>query len=145
MFGRSHRSYSYKTGNFKMTKRVSVTAVKFLAFIFFLSLFFKGKGQVTGNDTLIIPPDKNKYDQFYDSLANRARQKKITSFFYDALFSRPGPYIDRKTLSLEYYRKSEGKIIAGISITPLEYFIIRNGFPDFCLSFAAGNYLLAVI
>jgi len=122
MFGRRHRSDSFKTGKFKMTKRVSVTTVKFLAFIFFLSLFFNGKGQVTGNDTLIIPPDKNKYDQFYDSLANRARQKKITSFFYDALISRPGPYIDRKTLSLEYYKKSEGKIIAGISITPLEVF-----------------------
>jgi len=65
---------------------------------------------------------EEKYNQFYDSLEYRARQKKLTRIMYDFLVSPPRPYVDRKALSLEYYSKMEGRIISEITINPLEVF-----------------------
>ncbi len=74
-------------------------------------------------DTIAIENDiSEKYNQFYDSLEYKAKQKTLTRLIYDFLVSPPRPYVDREAFSLEYYGKLEGKIISEISIQPLEVF-----------------------
>ncbi len=91
--------------------------------LLFLSASLLINGQVTRSDTLVIPPKPpNKYDQFYDSLEYKARQKKLTGMFYNFLISPPRPATDRKALSVDYYKTMEGRIISKITIHPLEVF-----------------------
>ncbi len=91
--------------------------------LFFLSISLLIQGQETQGDTLVIPPKPpDKYDQFYDSLEYRARQKKLTGMFYDLLVSPPRPVKDKKALSSDYYKTMEGKIISKITIHPLDVF-----------------------
>ncbi|MDD4109527.1 MAG: hypothetical protein PHH93_12485, partial [Prolixibacteraceae bacterium] len=105
-----------------MAKRISMAISNYFVAILFLSVAIHVKAQVIEPDTLIIQHDPNKFDQFYDSLAHRAQKKRLTRFFYDALITRPGPVIDKKALSVEYYKQFEGKLISNISITPLDVF-----------------------
>ncbi len=95
----------------------------FAPVIIFLLVSISLKGQYVLTDTLIIPPDKdNKYDQFYDSLKVKAKQKKLTGIFYDFLISPPKSKADKKAMSLDYYRTMEGKIISNITIKALDVF-----------------------
>lgn len=95
-------------------------------FIFVLIVSFSIlEGSAQSNDPDDVTPAKNKgkkYEQFYDSLEFKARQKTMTRIIYDFLVSPPRPYIDKEALSLEYYSQMDGKIIAEISVQPLEVF-----------------------
>ncbi len=83
----------------------------------------QGKAQTNKKDTLVnqIDPEK-KQEQFYDSLAHRARQSKLMNMLYDFLISPPRPQVDKEALAIDYYSKFEGKIISAINIKPLEVF-----------------------
>lgn len=95
-------------------------------FIFILIVSFSiFKGSAQSNDPDDVTPAKNKdqkYEQFYDSLEFKARQKTMTRIIYDFLVSPPIPHIDKKAVSLEYYSQMDGRIISAISIQPLEVF-----------------------
>ena len=94
--------------------------------VFVLILLFpcnRAIAQSNQPDTIAIKNDySEKYNQFYDSLEYKAKQKTLTRIIYDFLVSPPRPYVDREAFSLEYYGKLEGKIISEISIQPLEVF-----------------------
>jgi hypothetical protein len=98
----------------------------FLAQVFFvLVLLFpvlQGTAQSDKQDSLAMEKSNAKYEQFYDSLEYKAKQKTLTRIIYDFLVSPPRPYVDREALSKEYYRQLEGKIISEISIQPLDVF-----------------------
>lgn len=64
----------------------------------------------------------HRQEEFYDSLANRANQRKFTSWIYDMLVSPPRPYVDKKALALDYFSQFEGKIIAKVHIEALDVF-----------------------
>ncbi|SHE96515.1 hypothetical protein SAMN05444274_103108 [Mariniphaga anaerophila] len=72
----------------------------------------------------LVPGKSNakKYEQFYDSLEYKAKQKKLTRIIYDFLVSPPRAFVDKEAVSLEYYSQLEGKIISEISIKPLDVF-----------------------
>lgn len=95
-------------------------------FIFVLIVFFLAlKAGAQSNEPDNYPPaDSNaqKYEQFYDSLEYKAKQKTLTHIIYDFLVSPPRPYVDNEAVSLEYYSQMDGKIISEISIQPLEVF-----------------------
>lgn len=95
-------------------------------FIFVLIVFFLAlKAGAQSNEPDNYPPaDSNtqKYEQFYDSLEYKAKQKTLTRIIYDFLISPPRPYVDNEAVSLEYYSQMDGKIISEISIQPLEVF-----------------------
>ena len=83
----------------------------------------QGKAQTNKRDTLMMQPDpEKKHEQFYDSLAHKARQSKLVSMLYDFLISPPRPFVDKEALAIEYYSRFEGKIISEINIKPLEVF-----------------------
>ncbi len=63
-----------------------------------------------------------KQEHFYDSLEYRANQRKVTGWIYDMLISPPRPYVDKKTLALDYLHPYEGKLIASIDIKALDVF-----------------------
>jgi len=63
-----------------------------------------------------------KQEVFYDSLKYKASKKRLTRLIYDFLITPPRPYVDHKTLALEYYSKFEGKLISEIEIKALEVF-----------------------
>lgn len=69
--------------------------------------------------TKILP---QKQEHFYDSLKYRASQKRLTQIIYDFLISPPRPYVDKKALSIGYYKKLEGKLISNIEIKALDVF-----------------------
>ena len=98
----------------------------FLAQVFFvLILLFPvhlAKAQSNKQDSLALEKYNAKYEQFYDSLEYKAKQKTLTRIIYDFLVAPPRPYVDREALSKEYYGQMEGKIISEISIQPLEVF-----------------------
>jgi hypothetical protein len=98
-----------------------------IIFLFFnLVVLFPGistLAQTNTTDSLSRLNDNNKkYEQFYDSLEYKAKQKTLTRVIYDFLISPPRPYVDREALSLEYYSQMEGKIISEITVMPLEVF-----------------------
>ena len=105
------------------TKFVFEKPAELILILSLLSISFILQGQVPLSDTLVIPPEPNdKYDQFYDSLEYKAKQKKLTGMFYDLLVSPPRTGPDRKTLSVDYYKTMEGRIISKITIQPLDVF-----------------------
>lgn len=63
-----------------------------------------------------------KQEQFYDSLKFKANQRKLTRLIYDFMITPPRPYVDKKTLALNYYSQLEGKIISEIKIKSLDVF-----------------------
>ncbi len=81
------------------------------------------KAQQTGIDSVAIDiTTTKKQEQFYDSLKYRANQRKSTQLIYDFLISPPRPYVDKKTLALNYYSQLNGKIISEIKIKSLDVF-----------------------
>ena len=91
--------------------------------LFSLLITCEVKAQANKKDTLMMPANlEEKYDQFYDSLAYKARQSNLMSILYDFLISPPRPHVDKEALAIEYYSKFEGKIISTINIQPLEVF-----------------------
>lgn len=70
---------------------------------------------------VITPPNLNQ-EHFYDSLENRANRRKLTGWLYDAIITPPRPYVDKKTLALDYFKEFEGKRIAEIKINALDVF-----------------------
>jgi len=106
-----------------MGKKFIIKISQIFLILYFLFSCLYIQGQSDKKDTLITTEDaNNKYDQFYDSLAYKAKQKKITSLVYDLLVSPHRKHVDQKALSLEYYSQMEGKIISDISITALNVF-----------------------
>jgi hypothetical protein len=102
-------------GNYKIIYWIIITLL--------ISINNEINAQNTEIDTAVIEKvPEEKYNQFYDSLKNRASQNRVMHFFYDFLISPPRPYADKKTLALEYYSRMEGKIISEIDITALEVF-----------------------
>lgn len=95
-------------------------------FIFVLIVYFLAlKAGAQSNEPDNYPPADSsayKYEQFYDSLEYKAKQKTLTRIIYDFLVSPPRPYVDKEAVSLEYYSTMDGKIISEISIQPLEVF-----------------------
>ena len=91
--------------------------------VFFL-LFSGGQIIAQSDKTETITPmeNKEKYDQFYDSLKYKANESKLTRLFYDFLITSPRPYVDKEALAMEYYSQMEGKIISDITIKSLEVF-----------------------
>ena len=93
---------------------------------FVLTLIFPGLyalSQSNQPDSLSrLNNNGEKYEQFYDSLEYKAKQKTLTRIVYDFLISPPRPYVDREALSLEYYSEMEGKIISEITVKPLDVF-----------------------
>ena len=84
-------------------KVLFIKAEGLILVLFFLSISFLIKGQASRKDTLVIPPQPPaKYDQFYDSLKYKAKQKKLTGMFYDLLVSPSRHEKDSKTLSVDY-------------------------------------------
>lgn len=77
--------------------------------------------QIIMPDTVLLQKSL-KQQVFYDSLEYRANQRKFTSWLYDVLITPRRPYVDKKALALDYYNPYEGKIIASISILPLDVF-----------------------
>lgn len=63
-----------------------------------------------------------KQEHFYDSLKSRANNGKITKLLYDFLITSPRLYVDKKALTLAYFKQMEGKIISEIIIKPLDVF-----------------------
>lgn len=63
-----------------------------------------------------------KQESFYDSLQVKAQKSKFVGWLYDALISPSRPYVDRKTLALDYFDPFEGKVIADIRIQALDAF-----------------------
>ena len=59
---------------------------------------------------------------FYDSLENRASQRRFTNWLYDIMISPPRPYVDKKALALDYFSEFEGKIISRVNIEALDVF-----------------------
>ncbi len=59
---------------------------------------------------------------FYDSLFQRAHRHALTGWLYDILVCEPRRWDDHELKSYEYYRQFEGKIIASITIKPLDVF-----------------------
>lgn len=84
-----------------------------------LSVSYICFAQIGVKDTL---KTNSKQDGFYQNLENKAAQKRVTRLLYDFLVSTPGPVIDQKTISLEYYGEFEGKLISEIRIQALEVF-----------------------
>ena len=102
-------------GNYKIIYWIIITLL--------ISINNEINAQNTEMDTAVIEKvPEEKYNQFYDSLKNRASQNRVMHFFNDFLISPPRPYADKKTLALEYYSRMEGKIISEIDITALEVF-----------------------
>ena len=93
-------------------------------FFLFICLFPVSLAMAQSNkqDSIAREEYNSKYEQFYDSLEYKAKQKKLTRIIYDFLVSPPRPFVDREALSIEYYSQMEGKIISEISIHPLEVF-----------------------
>ena len=96
-----------------------------IRFITVFFLLFSG-GQIIAQsdktDTITPMENKEKYDQFYDSLKYKANESKLTRLFYDFLITSPRPYVDKEALAMEYYSQMEGKIISDITIKSLEVF-----------------------
>jgi len=96
-----------------------------IRFITVFFLLFSG-GQIIAQsdktDTITPIENKEKYDQFYDSLKYKANESKLTRLFYDFLITSPRPYVDKEALAMEYYSQMEGKIISDITIKSLEVF-----------------------
>jgi len=105
-----------------MGKRLLIQISQVLLVVISLVFNLYAFGQGRKDSVAVLKDTVSKYDQFYDSLAYKAQQKKITRFFYDFLISTPRQQIDKKALSLEYYSTMEGKIISDIYITALEVF-----------------------
>lgn len=106
-----------------MWNRFFVKISQFIFILMLTSLSFKAVAQ-SGEAEKNTPaePDAQKYEQFYDSLEYKAKQKKLTRLIYDFLVTPPRPYVDKESISKEYYSKMDGKIISEISIQPLEVF-----------------------
>ncbi|WP_297087748.1 hypothetical protein [uncultured Draconibacterium sp.] len=95
----------------------------YLTFLLVIAAGLAGYAQVPNTDTIQIEKQRIlKQEHFYDSLENRANQRKLTGWLYDALISPPRPYVDKKALALDYFNKYEGKIIASININALDVF-----------------------
>lgn len=107
----------------RRTQLILKKPAEILLLLLFLSFTHTIYGQNTRKDTLVIPSKQpDKYDQFYDSLEYKAKQKKLTGIFYDLLISQPDKATGKKTLSADYYKTMEGKIISKITIQPLNVF-----------------------
>jgi hypothetical protein len=103
-------------------RKIAIVGGVFIV-LFLLLITLQGKAQTDKSDTLLTQTDpQKKYDQFYDSLAYKARQSKFVSMLYDFLISPPRPHVDKEAMALEYYSQFEGKIISSINIQPLEVF-----------------------
>lgn len=106
-------------------RRSNILVVEGVIFIvlFFMLPSIQGLAQTNKNDTLLNQIEiKKKHEQFYDSLAQRARNSKLVNMLYDFLISPPRPFVDKEALALDYYSNYEGKIISEINITPLKVF-----------------------
>ncbi len=107
--------------NARMSRCLKISC--FLTIIFLLGFKPETRAQKNESDTLgstILPEER--YNQFYDSLRYKASQNTLTKFFYDFFISPPRPYVDKKTMALEYYSRMEGKTISEIDITALDVF-----------------------
>ncbi len=100
-------------------------------FLYWLILFLTGMSLLVGTVAVSAREsiaDSASYhtpypqDAFYDSLKQVASQKRITRLLFDYLVVTPRPNVDKRALSLQYYRRMEDKIISDIKIQPLEVF-----------------------
>ena len=94
--------------------------IKFISpLILLICIGINLNAQTQKPDTIIV---EEQQQQFYDSLKYKASQKKVTKLLYDFLISPPRPYVDKKTLAINYYHQLEGKLIAKIEIKSLDVF-----------------------
>jgi len=63
-----------------------------------------------------------KQENFYHELGNKAKNKRIFNWLYDAMISTPVTPADKKILSYNYFKRHKGKTITKISIKPLDVF-----------------------
>lgn len=105
---------------------VPALAMKNALYIFLLvGILFSGIRPAYAQGVLpdsVLLEKTYKQEVFYDSLKYKANQRKFTSWLYDALITPRRPYVDKKVLSMNYYNRYEGKIIANIKIQALDVF-----------------------
>ncbi len=73
-------------------------------------------------DSLDINNIQKKQEHFYDTLEQRASQRRLTKLVYDFLVTPPRAYVDKKSVTIDYYSAFEGKTISEIKIKPLDIF-----------------------